>query len=194
MGKVTFDMSMSLDGFVAGANARPEAGWGGLGEGGERLHDWGFNSADPRNSQVAAGWVATGAVIVGRTTYDHSILNWGADGPMGAARVPVIIVSHSVPKDVPEGGVYTFADSPEAALAAAREAAGDKAIGIAGGNIAQQFLALGLVDEIFVHLVPVLFGAGTRLIDDLRGKHVQLETLEVINTREAVHLRFRVVK
>jgi dihydrofolate reductase len=86
---------------------------------------------------------------------------------------------------------------PSLAHAAERQSpqgAGDKANGIAGGNLAQQFLALGLVDEIFVHLVPVLFGAGTRLIDDLRGKHVQLETLEVINTREAVHLRFRVIK
>jgi len=72
--------------------------------------------------------------------------------------------------------------------------AGDKDIGIAGGNIAQQFISLGLVDEIFIHLIPVLFGAGTRLIKDLRGKHVQLETTEVIETKEAIHLRFRVIK
>jgi dihydrofolate reductase len=133
-------------------------------------------------------------VIVGRTTYNNSIINWGADGPIAPARIPTIIVSHSVPQDVPEGGVYTFVDSIEAAFEVAKKAAGDKDIGIAGGNIAQQFIALGLVDEIFIHLVPVLFGAGARLIDDLRGKHVQLETVEVIETKEAIHLRFRVIK
>jgi dihydrofolate reductase len=194
MGKVVYDISMSLDGFIAGANARPEAGWAGLGEGGERLHDWGFNSADPRNLKIVESWVATGAVIMGRTTYNNSILNWGADGPTGAARLPTIIVSHSVPQDIPAGGVYIFVDSIETALERAKAAASGKDIGIAGGNIAQQFLARGLVDEIFIHLVPVLFGSGTRLIDDLEGQQVQLETTEVIETKEAIHLRFRVVK
>ena len=194
MGKVVYDISMSLDGFIAGANARPEAGWAGLGDGGERLHDWGFNSADPRNREVIESWASTGAVIFGRTTYNNSILNWGADGPTGAARLPTIIVSHSVPRDIPDGGVYTFVESIAAALEMANKAAGDKAIGIAGGNLAQQMIALGLVDEIFIHLVPVLFGTGTRLIEDLRGKHVQLETIEVIETKEAIHLRFRVIK
>jgi dihydrofolate reductase len=194
MGKVIYDISMSLDGFIAGANVRPEAGWGGLGDGGEQLHDWGFNSADPRNREIAEVWATMGAVIVGRTTYNLSILNWGADGPTGAARVPTVIVSHSVPQDIPDGGVYTFVDSVEAALQIAKKAAGDKDVGIQGGNIAQQFITLGLVDEIFIHLVPVLFGRGIRLIEDLAGEHVQLETTEVIQTKEAIHLRFRVIK
>lgn len=68
MGKVIYDISMSLDGFIAGANVRPEAGWAGLGDGGERLHDWGFNSADPRNREIAEVWASGGAIIVGRTT------------------------------------------------------------------------------------------------------------------------------
>ena len=195
MGKVIYDISMSLDGFIAGVHARPEAGWAGLGEGGERLHDWGFNSADPRNREIGEALLATmGAVIVGRTTYDLSIPNWGADGPSGAARLPTVIVSHSVPQDIPEGGVYTFVDRVEAALETAKKAAGDKDVVIQGGNVAQQFIALGLVDEIFVHLVPVLFGSGARLIEDLGGEHVQLETTEVIETKEAIHLRFRVIK
>jgi dihydrofolate reductase len=195
MGKVVFDISMSLDGFIAAANARPEAGWAGLGDGGERLHDWGFNSADPRNREIEAALLATtGAVIVGRTTYNLSILNWGADGPTGAARVPTVVVSHSVPQDIPDGGVYTFVDRVEAALETAKKAAGDKDVVIQGGNIAQQFITLGLVGEIFIHLVPVLFGSGTRLIEDLGGEHVQLETTEVIETKEAIHLRFRVIK
>jgi dihydrofolate reductase len=189
MGKVTFDISMSLDGFISGANVRPEAG---LGDGGERLHDWGFNSADPRNREIVAKWVNTGAIIVGRTTYDLSIPHWGADGPIGAARVPVFIVSHSVPQDIPDGGVYTFVDSVDAALEKAKKAAGDKDIGIQGANIAQQFITRGLVDEISIHLVPVLFGSGIRLFEQPDGEHIPLETVEVIETKEAIHLRFRV--
>lgn len=190
MGKVIYDMSISLDGFIAAANARPEAG---LGDGGEKLHDWGFNSVDPRNRKIAEAWVTMGAIIYGRTTYDHSIKYWGANGPTGDARVPTIIVSHNVPKDIPDDGVYTFVDNTEAALAVARKAAGNKNIGLQGGNVAQQFIAHGLVDEIFIHLVPVLFGSGTRMIDNLDGKHIRLESTEVIQTKEATHLRFRVV-
>src|SRR3954468_361944 len=115
---------MSLDGFITGANPRPEAGWGGLGEGGERLHDWGFNSADPRNRDIVEGWATIGAIIVGRTTYNLSILNWGADGPTGPTRTPTIVVSHSVPNDIADSGVYIFVDNVEAALAQAKQAAG----------------------------------------------------------------------
>ncbi|HZJ25226.1 MAG TPA: hypothetical protein VFD54_18045, partial [Anaerolineales bacterium] len=111
MGKFIFDISMSLDGFITGANPRPEAGWGGLGKGGERLHDWGFNSDDPRNRKIMEKYATMGANIFGRTGYDHSILNWGADGPSGAARIPTVIVSHSIPQDVPDNGVYSFVDS-----------------------------------------------------------------------------------
>ena len=194
MGEVTYDISMSLDGFITGANARPEAGWAGLGEGGERLHDWGFNCADPRNREIEEALLATtGAVIVGRTTYNHSILNWGADGPMGAG-VPTVVVSHKVPEDIPDDRVYTFVNSLEEALETAKKAAGEKDVVIQGANIAQQFITLGLVDEILIHLVPVLFGSGTRLIEELGGEHVQLETIQVIETKEAIHLRFRVVK
>lgn len=194
MSKVIFDISMSLDGFIAGTNARPGEGWVGLGDGGEQLHDWVFNSTDPLNLKVVESYANTGAIIVGRTTYNHSILNWGADGPLGDARLSTIVVSHSVPQDIPNGSVYTFVDSIEVAFETAKKAAGDKDIGIASGNIAQQFITLGLVDEIIIHLVPVLFGAGTRLIEDLCGKHIPLEMAEVIATKEVIHLRFRVVK
>jgi dihydrofolate reductase len=191
MGKVIFDISMSLDGFITAANARPEAG---LGDGGERLHDWGFNSADPRNRGIMEWYARVGVNIFGRTGYDHSILNWGADGPSGAARVPTIIVSHTVPQDIPQGGVYSFVNSVEAAFETAKKLAGDKDVYITGANVAQQFIQRGLVDEISIHLVPVLFGSGTRLIEDLGGEHIQLETTEVIETKEAIHLRFRVIK
>jgi dihydrofolate reductase len=194
MGKVIFDISMSLDGFITGANPRPESGWGGLGDGGERLHDWGFNSADPRNREILEGYVRAGANIFGRTGYDHSIANWGADGPSGAARVPTVIVSHSVPQNVPNGHVYTFVDGIEAAFEIAKKLAGDQDVLIMGANVAQQFVKLGLIDEISIHLVPVLFGSGTRLFEGLDSEHIPLESIEVIETAEAIHMRFRVVK
>src|SRR5215207_5819767 len=175
---------MSLDGFITGANPRPEAGWGGLGEGGERLHDWGFNSDDPRNREVMAWYETIGANIFGRTGYDHSILNWGADGPSGAARVPTVIVSHSVPQDVPDHGVYSFVDGAEAAFETAKNLAGDKDAYITGADVARQFLKLGLIEEVSIHLVPVLFGSGTRLFEGLGNGHISLETLEVVKTKE----------
>lgn len=194
MGKVIFDISMSLDGFITGANARSEGEWGGLGDGGERLHDWGFNSTDPRNKEIMKWYEAVGANIFGRTGYDHSILNWGADGPSGAARIPTVIVSHSVPQNIPQNGVYTFVDGIEAAFETAKQLAGDRDIYIAGANVAQQFLKRGLIDEISLHVVPVLFGGGTRLFEGLDGEHISLETIEVIETKEAIHTRFRVIK
>jgi dihydrofolate reductase len=194
MGKVIFDISMSLDGFITGANPRPEAGWGGLGEGGERLHDWGFNSVDPRNREIIERYGTIGANIFGRTGYNHSILNWGADGPTGTARIPTVIVSHNVPRDVPAGGVYHFVNGVEAAFETAKKLAGDRDVVIMGANVAGQFLKRGLIDEIFIHLVPVLFGSGTRLFEGLEGEHISLEIIETIQTAEAIHMRFGVVK
>ena len=192
MGNVIYDISMSLDGFITAANVRPEAG---LGDGGERLHDWAFNSPDPRNRELLAKGASLGAIISGRHTYDLSVPGWNADGPTGPARVPTVVVSHSVPRDIPNGGVYSFADSIETALEKAQKAAGDKDVAIMGGaNIAAQFLKLGLVDEISIHLVPVLFGSGIRLFEHLGSAHTQLETTDVIETKEATHLRFRVIK
>ena len=192
MGKVMYDISMSLDGFITAANVRPEAG---LGDGGEQLHNWAFNSADPRNRELLAKGASLGAIISGRHNYDLAVPYWNADGPTGDARVPTIVVSHSVPQDIPNRGVYRFADSIEDALEKAQKAAGDKDVAIMGGaNIAAQFLKLGLVDEISIHLVPVLFGSGIRLFEHLDSEHVRLETTEVTETKEAIHLRFRVVK
>jgi dihydrofolate reductase len=192
MGKVSFDISMSLDGYITAANRRPEEP---LGDGGEQLHEWAFGSVDERNRKILEGAAGLGAVITGRRNYEDSIPFWGADGPTGPARIPVFIVSHTVPDDIPEGGVYTFVDGVESALTQAKQAAGSKDVAVMGGaNIAQQFIKAGLVDEISIHLVPVLFGSGTRLIEDLGGKHVQLETTEVIETKEAIHLRFRVTR
>ena len=158
------------------------------------MHDWGFNSADPRNREVMEWYRSAGANIFGRTGYDHSILNWGADGPSGAARIPTVIVSHSVPREVPEGAVYRFVDGIEVAFETAKKLAGSKDVFIMGADVARQFLQRGLIDEISIHLVPVLFGSGTRLFEGMQGEHIALESTEVIQTAEAIHMRFRVVK
>jgi dihydrofolate reductase len=197
MAKVIYDISMSLDGYITGANPFPEAGWGGLGEGGEKLHAWGFgDNVDPRNQEIMDEWASVGASIFGRTTtYDLSILNWGADGPTGADRVPVVIVSHSVPDDVPgAGAVYHFVDNIEAAFETAKKLAGDKYISITGSDVAKQFLQRGYINELSIHVVPVVFGSGTRLFGDLDSKHIELEPLKVIETDAVTHLRYRVVK
>jgi dihydrofolate reductase len=105
MGKVVVDMSMSLDGFVRASNATPEQP---LGEGGERLHEWGFGGGDERGREVAErSFSELGAGICGRNTYD-SLPWWGADGPTGEKRLQVFVVTHEAPAESPEGGVYTF--------------------------------------------------------------------------------------
>jgi dihydrofolate reductase len=193
MTRVIFDISMSLDGFVTAANVRPEEP---LGDGGQRLHEWAFGE-DERNRELLEEAVNfVGAVIAGRRTYDLSVPWWGADGPAGPARVPVFVVTHAEPEDAPEGGVYTFVtDGIASALEQAKAAAGEKAVAVMGGaDIGQQFIRAGLVDEISIHLVPVLFGSGTRMFENLGGVHIQLETTSVIETPEATHLRLRVVE
>jgi dihydrofolate reductase len=101
-------------------------------------------------------------------------------------------VSHSQPDTVPEGGVYTFVPTPEDAVAAAAAIAGDKDVDVFSASIGQQLLRAGCIDEIHVHLVPVLFGAGTRLFEDLGGTHVQLEIIGVGEGSKATHLRYAV--
>ncbi len=192
MTKVIFDVSMSLDGFMTASNLSADEP---MGDGGQQLHDWARSDKDARGVEVLkAELEREGATITGRRTYDTSIRWWGADGPSGAARVPVIVVSHSTPESVPTGGVYTFIDGIEDALEAAKRAAGHKDVSVMGGaQIGQQFIKAGLVDEIFIHLVPVLFGNGTRMFDHIGGEHIQLETTEVVDGPTATHLRFRVL-
>jgi dihydrofolate reductase len=193
MSKVIFDISMSLDGFVTASNVRPEEP---MGDGGQRLHEWAFGE-DERNRELLAEAVNfVGAVIAGRRTYALSVPWWGADGPTGPARVPVFVVTHAEPEEVPEEGVYTFVtDGIESALEQAKMAAGDKDVAVMGGaEMGQQYIGAGLVDEISIHLVPELLGGGTRMFEHLGGEHIQLESAGVIETPEATHLRFRVVE
>jgi dihydrofolate reductase len=191
--KVIFNMSMSLDGFVTASGVRPEEP---MGDGGQRLHEWAFGD-DERNRELLAEAVnAIGALIAGRRTYDLSVPGWGADGPAGPARVPVFVVTHAEPEEVPEGGVYTFVtDGIESALEEAKAAAGDKDVAVMGGaEIGQQYIRARLIDEISIHLVPVLLGGTTRMFEHLGSEHIQLETAGVIETPAATHLRFRVVE
>jgi dihydrofolate reductase len=178
---------------VTASNVRPAEP---LGDGGQRLHEWAFGEDERNRELLAEAMTFVGAVIAGRRTYDLSVPWWGADGPAGPTRVPVLFATHAEPEDVPEGGVYTFVtDGIESALEQAKAAAGDKDVAVMGGaEIGQQFIRAGLIDEISIHLVPVLFGGGTRMFEHLGSEHIQLETAGVIETPTATHLRFRIVK
>lgn len=190
MGIVIYDKSMSLDGYIAGANMRLEAG---LGDDGERLHDWAFK--DRAGMELIQREIDNlGAVICGRRTYDMSIQYWGDGGPTGEARVPLFVLSHGVPDDVPDGGVYTFVDDLETALARARETAGDRNISVMGADTGRQFLDADAIDEISVHLVPVLFGSGTPMFGEGVDQHVTLEFVGSSESPHAMHLRYRVVR
>jgi dihydrofolate reductase len=188
MSTVVFDISMSLDGFVTAA---PQTAEEPLGPGGMDLHAW---TVDREYLDRAVADL--GAVIAGRTTYDHSIPSWHADGPSGPARRPVFVVTHTAPDPgtVPDGGVYTFVtDGIESALEQARAAAGDRTVTVMGGaDLGRQYLAAGLLDEISLHVAPRLFGSGTPLFDGLDLGHVELELVDCAHAPEAVHLRYRV--
>ncbi len=190
MSSVRFEISMSLDGYVTASGARPDEP---MGDGGQVLHEWAFG-ADERGRDVHADSQDTvGASIAGRRTYDLSIPWWGANGPGAEARTPTIIVSHRVPDDVPDGGVYTFVGSPQEAVAAATAIAGDRDVDVFSASIGGQLLRAGLVDEVRVHLVPVLLGSGTRLLDDTGGQ-IRLQPTSVDEESKATHLRYTVVK
>jgi dihydrofolate reductase len=193
MGKVIFDISMSLDGFMTAANRRPDEP---MGDGGLRLVDWAIGGDELNARYLEQAIDALGATICGRTTYDTSLPWWGADGPSGSAQRPVFVVTHEAPAESPQGSVYTFVtDGIESALEKAQRAAGDDDVTVMGGaDIGRQYIAAGLVDEISIHLVPVLFGDGTRMFEGLGGGHLQLEPIAVVDTPSATHLRFRVAK
>ncbi|MGH2541032.1 MAG: dihydrofolate reductase family protein [Actinomycetota bacterium] len=193
MGRLIFQTSMTLDGFMTGADQTAKEP---LGTDGERLHEWGFSS-DPQDRAYAEPLLSSGAaMIVGRVTYDHSLPFWGADGPSGAARLPVFVVTHEAPAESPENGVYTFVtDGIESALNQAQDAAGDEDVVIVGGaKIGRAYIAARLVDELQIHVVPVLFGSGTRMFEDMDIDHRWLEPIRVVDRPLATHIHYRVVR
>jgi dihydrofolate reductase len=188
MGNVVIDMSMSLDGYIAAPNDTPEQG---LGEDGMRLHNWAFD--DPSVFERVYGDINenTGAVIMGRRSFDNSIEAWGGKGPI--ENVPCFVVTH---RPLAEGDPTVFTavnDGIKSALAKAQATAGDKQIGLMGANLDQQYLAEGLVDEIRIHLVDVLLGGGRRLFDVL-PQRLELEQTGVSNTGGVTHLEYRVLR
>ncbi|MBT2230600.1 dihydrofolate reductase family protein [Nonomuraea sp. NEAU-A123] len=196
MGKVIFSISMSLDGFITAPNDEP--GWG-LGEGGEVLHDWvhggewGSFGAKGIDAEVLGELVAeVGAIIVGRRTFEVSGA-WGGHSPGG---LPCFVMTHRPPEEwVREGSPFTFVtDGVESALAQARAVAGDRGVAIGGGaDVGRQFLRAGLVDDLQIHLAPVLLGAGIRLFE-IGSEQVRLRRTRVLESPFATHLRFEVAK
>ena len=187
MGNLVIDMSMSLDGYIAAPNDNPEQG---LGEDGMRLHNWAFDDPTVFERVYGQHLEETGAVIMGRRSYDNSIEAWGGKGPLGD--VPCFVVTHNPVADADP--LFTFVtDGIESALAQAQAAAGDKRIGLMGATIDQQFLAAGLVDEIRIHLIDVLLGGGRRLFDEL-PQRVELEQTGLSQTDGVIHVEYRVLR
>jgi dihydrofolate reductase len=178
-------MSMSLDGFVAGPN---ESRDNGLGDGGDRLHEW--FSAEGANGAVMDEAMATGAVVAGRGTFEPAG-GWGGDHHDG---VPIFILSRSQSSaDAAQWPLVTYMSDVEAAMARAKEAAGEKDVLVHGVGTAQLALAAGVLDELQIHLIPVLLGEGRRLFEGLGPEHIELERTRVLEGEAGVtHLRYRV--
>jgi len=213
MGKVVLDISMSLDGFVAGPNPTLERP---LGDGGDGLHEWAVHleawrerhglsggKVNASSALVEKSLASTGSVVMGRRMFSGGEGRWeddpNADGWWGddpPFRVPVFVLTHHAREPLPKerGTTFTFVtDGIESAVEQARAAAGDRNIAVGGGaNVAQQALRAGLLDEMQINLAPVLLGDGTRLLDGLGGAGVRFEPIQVIDSPGVTHLRYRV--
>jgi dihydrofolate reductase len=217
MARLILDISMSLDGFVAGPNQTLDAP---LGESGERLHEWVFalkSWREPHNlpggetnvdSEVVEEHLRSiGATVMGRRMFSggegaweedpKADAWWGDDPPF---HHPVFVLTHHAREPVTKEGGTTFTfvtDGIESALEQARAAAGEKDVAIGGGaDVAQQYLKAGLLDELQLHVVPVLLGDGVRLFEDhVADAPGELERTRVVESPTGVtHLRYRVVK
>jgi dihydrofolate reductase len=198
MNSVTCDLTISLDGFLAGPHqslATP------LGEGGEDLHRWQFEEQEA-NAAAIEGILSAGAYIMGRNMFagpghgpwDEDWRGWWGDEPPYHA--PVFVLTHHPrpPLEMQGGTTFNFvADGIESALLQAREAAAGKDVAIAGGaETARQYLSAGLIDELRLHIAPVILGAGERLLDGV--ENLKLEPTEVSGTRLVTHIRYRLVR
>ena len=185
-------MSMSLDGYIAGPDDRPGN------PGGDRfmrLHDWyGFQDANTGGTGWGAHFMdesqATGAVLAGRRTVEQ-VDHWGGD----SHGVPIFVPSHRpAPEVTAKYPLVTYVtDGVESAMARAKAAAGVRNVLVLGAYTAQKALEAGLLDELQIHQIPVLFGAGRRMFDVL-PRRIELEIVKVIDTAEATHIRYRVVR
>jgi dihydrofolate reductase len=199
MSSTVLFMSMSLDGFVAGPNERPDNG---LGDGGDRLHEWIFAGAPTGhggvpgrppgvNGEVMDAAMATGAVVAGRGTVEPADY-WGGDHHDG---VPIFILSrHKSEADAAQWPLVTYVGDVETAMASAKEAAGEKDVLVHGAGTAQLALAAGVLDEIQIHLIPILLGEGRRLFEHLGAEHIELDPIRVVAGPGVTHLRYRVCR
>jgi dihydrofolate reductase len=194
MSKVVLYMSMSVDGFITGPDDSKEHG---LGVGGERLHEWlAAGGADPGSYRPADGpgatvfdeLMATGAVITGRRTFEFAG-GWAGDHHDG---VPIFVLTRAAPAEPAPGQARYVTDGIESCVAQAKAAAGGRDILVHGAATAQACLRAGLLDEMELHLVPVLLGQGRRLFDDMPADHHELELLRTLDGPGVLHLRYRV--
>lgn len=196
MSATVLDMSMSLDGFIAGPNAGPGNG---LGDGGQRLHDWALTRADSDemevvrtgvNGQVFAELMSTGAVVAGRGTFEPAG-GWGGDHHDG---VRIFILYRQQPGiDISHWPLVTPVNDIETAMAKAKAAAGDKNVLVHGAGIARLALAAGALDELELHVVPVLLGHGRRLFEGLPPEQIELQRTRILEGEVGVtHMHYRV--
>ena len=191
MARVICDMSTSLDGYVTGPNDSRENPFG---DGAEVLHRWLSDAATDDDRAILQDVLdSVGAIVMGRTSFDKNegAGGWGDAGPVGDT--PCFVVTHNEPT-APHPAVFTFVtDGVVSAIEQAKEAAGDKSVSLFGATVMQQALPLGLVDEIRVHLVPLLLGGGTPLFGTLDSS-IKLERIEARPTSAATHIAFRVIR
>jgi len=196
MSKVTCDIGISVDGFAAGPNQTLQEP---LGEGGEELHRWMFEQPE-QNADAIAGILSSGAYIMGRNMFASGRGEWDLDwhgwwGEEPPYHAPVFVLTHYPrPQLTMQGGtVFNFVtDGIQSAMAQARDAAGEKDVAIAGGAATvQQFLAAGLLDELRLHIAPVLLGAGERLLQGVGD--LKLEQLDVTGSELVTHVSYRVL-
>lgn len=197
MSKTVLYMSMSVDGYVTGPNEGPGNG---LGDGGMRLHEWIFAGAPTEhggvpgrpegyNGELMDALMSTGAVVSGRTTFELAN-GWGGDHHDGA---PIFILSRQQPSaQVAAWPLVTYVPDVTEAMDRAREAAGEKDVLVHGVETTRLALEAGVLDEIQIHLIPVLFGGGRRLFDGIPPEHVELEPVRVVEGEGVTHLRYRV--
>jgi dihydrofolate reductase len=196
MSKTVLYMSMSLDGFIAGPNDGPGNG---LGDGGHRLHEWFLTSAGASrdrasdhlagvNREVMDELMSTGAVVVGRRTFELAG-GWDGDHHDG---VPIFVMSRHQPDVAMRWPAVTYVHDVADAVHRAKDAAGDKDVLMHGAFTAQRALTAGVLDELQIHLVPVLFGQGRRLFEDMPPDHIELELLRAVDGPGVAHLRYRV--
>ncbi len=204
MGKVVFNMTMSLDGFVAGPNDGPDNG---LGDGGMALFDW-YGRGDTAYKMPGGDWKFkisaasaanldrainnAGVLVTGRRTFDIAHA-WGGRHPVD---VPIVVLTHNPPPEwIKPGSPFTFVtDGIESAIAQAQAIAGDKEVAIGSATTLQQSLNASLLDEIHIDLAPLILGSGVRLFDQLGMVPQQLEQLAVTEGMGVTHLKYRVVK